>query len=84
MPVFQAMGRVSWCRPEGNGFEIGIEFLNKDDMFSARMVEQVCHIEEYKQEVLLKEGRNLSSEEAALEWIKKYAKDFPFPVRDLD
>jgi hypothetical protein len=84
MPVFQAMGRVSWCHPEGSGFDIGIEFLNKDDMFSARMVEQVCHIEQYKQEALLTEGRKLSSEDAALEWIKKYAPHFPLPDENPD
>jgi hypothetical protein len=76
-PVFKAVGRVSWCRPENNQFEIGIEFLDKDDMFRARMVEQICHIEQYRQEVLKKEGRGLNSEEAALEWIQKFAPQFP-------
>jgi hypothetical protein len=41
------------------------------------MVEQVCHIEQYKADVLKKEGRELTGEEAAKEWILKYAKDFP-------
>ena len=41
------------------------------------MVEQICHIEQYRREVLKKEGRRLSSEEAASEWIVKYASDFP-------
>ena len=76
-PLFQALGRVSWCRPENNQFEVGIEFLDKDDMFRARMVEQICHIEQYKQEILKKEGRKLSGEAAALEWIQKYAPQFP-------
>ena len=83
-PAFQAMGRVSWCRPEHDQFEIGIEFLNKDDMFNARMVEQICHIEEYKQKALLKEGRKLSSEEAALEWIEKFAPQFPGSEDNVD
>lgn len=76
-PVFQALGRVTWCRPEDDHFEIGIEFLDEDDTFRARMVEQICHIEEYKQEVLRKEGRKLSGEEAASEWIQRYAVNFP-------
>jgi hypothetical protein len=41
------------------------------------MVEQVCHIKQYSKEILEKEGRKLSDEEAAVEWIEKYAKDFP-------
>jgi hypothetical protein len=75
--VFQAAGRVSWCRSEGNQYEVGIEFLDKDDMFRTRMVEQICHIEQYRQEVLKKEGRKLSSKGAAQEWIQKFAPQFP-------
>jgi hypothetical protein len=41
------------------------------------MIEQICHIEHYRQEVLRVEGRKLSSKEAASEWISKYARDFP-------
>ena len=41
------------------------------------MVEQICHIEQYKQDVFEKDGRRLSGEQAALEWIEKYATDFP-------
>lgn len=76
-PVFQALGRVTWCRPEDDHFEVGIEFLDENDTFRARMVEQICHIEDYKQEVLRKEGRKLSGEEAASEWIQRYAVKFP-------
>jgi len=76
-PVFQALGRVTWCRPEENHFEVGIKFLDENDTFRARMVEQICHIEEYKQEVFIKEGRKLTGEEAASEWIKRFAVSFP-------
>lgn len=76
-PVFQALGRVSWCRPEDDHFEVGIEFLDENDTFRARMVEQICHIEEYKQDVLKNEGRKLTGEEAASEWIQRYAIKFP-------
>ncbi len=78
-PVFQAVGRVMWCHPRDGHFEIGIEFLDQDDAFRARMVEQLCHIEHYRQQVLAEEGRQLSSEEAAAEWIQRFAPDFPDP-----
>ncbi len=42
-----------------------------------RMVEQVCHIERYRADVLEREGRALTGEQAAEEWIKRYAEDFP-------
>jgi PilZ domain len=76
-PVFQAIGKVTWCHPLDNDFEIGIQFLDENDSFRARMVEQICHIEQYKQEAFNQDGRQLSSEEAAVEWIRKYAMDFP-------
>lgn len=76
-PVFQAIGKVTWCHPQGNIFEIGIQFLDEADTFRARMVEQICHIEQYKQDILEKDGRQLSSEQAAAEWIQKFAINFP-------
>jgi len=76
-PAFEVEGRVAWCRPEGDGFAIGVSFLAPDDRFRVRMVEQVCHIEHYKAEVLANEGRTLSGEQAAREWISRYAGSFP-------
>ena len=77
IPVFQAVGRVTWCHDMGDYFEIGIEFLDQDDVFRARMVEQICHIEHYRQQALDQDGRKLSSEQAAEEWIDRYAPGFP-------
>jgi Tfp pilus assembly protein PilZ len=76
-PVFQAIGKVTWCHPQQNEFEIGVQFLDEGDTFRARMVEQICHIEQYKKEVREKDGRQLTGEQAAVEWIEKYATDFP-------
>ncbi len=74
---FEARGKVAWCKPSGLGYDIGIELNNREEFFRTRMVEQVCHIEHYKREVFKTEGRRLSGEEAALEWIAKYAHLFP-------
>jgi hypothetical protein len=41
------------------------------------MVEQVCAIEQYRGEVLENEGRELTAQEAAAEWIGRYAGRFP-------
>lgn len=78
-PIFEADGMVVWCKPEGSEFIVGMEFINKEDIFLVRMVEQVCHIEHYKREMLEKEGRELSSKQAASEWISKFAGKFPNP-----
>lgn len=78
-PEFESDARVVWCKDNGAGAEMGVEFVNPDDAYKARMVEQVCHIEDYRLKVLRKEGRELTPEEAALEWIDTFAADFPNP-----
>ncbi len=77
VPAFVARARVAWCRSEGDSFVIGVAFTESSDLFRARMVEQVCHIEHYKAEVLASEGRKIDGEEASREWIQKFAKEFP-------
>ncbi len=76
-PCLEVSGKVKWCKRSGTQYEIGLEFLHKDDEFQTRMVEQICHIEHYKNQVAANEGRCLSGQEAALEWIAKYADRFP-------
>jgi len=76
-PVLEAKARVAWCRPEQGHFIVGVEFPSRIDRFRARMVQQVCRIEHYRKTLREREGRELSRQEAALEWISKYAHDFP-------
>lgn len=75
-PVYESPGVVAWCAEHADGFDVGVEFLNATDSYKTRMVEQVCHIEHYRKKVLATEGRDLSAEAAAQEWIGKYAADF--------
>lgn len=78
-PVFKADGIVVWCEPADDDFEVGVRFEGVDSDYGLRMVEQVCQIEHYRHEIYKSEGRLLTSEEAALEWIQKYAAGFPRP-----
>jgi hypothetical protein len=78
-PVFEVTSRVAWCHPRENHFEVGVEFMDRNDEYRARMVEQICHIEEYRQKVWKTEGRRLTPNQAAEEWIAKYAASFPPP-----
>jgi hypothetical protein len=80
-PSFEVEARLAWCWARDGFSELGVEFLNQDDVFKAHMVEQVCHIENYNKEVYRDEGCILSSSEAALEWINKYASGFADPVK---
>ncbi|MGD9000150.1 MAG: PilZ domain-containing protein [Granulosicoccaceae bacterium] len=74
---FEAFARVAWCRPFHKTYDIGVMFANQDDAYNLRMVEQVCHIEQFRRDVCAREGRIMTSEEAAQEWIKRFADDFP-------
>lgn len=79
--AFEAEGRVVWCRPVGTGaYEVGLQFTDPDTGFAMRMVEQVCHIEAYRERALREQGRKLSSEAAAEEWVARYAAGFPRTV----
>jgi len=76
-PEFFASGVVSWCNSVADHYEVGVKFMDVKTEFSVRMMEQVCHIEQYKNDLFVNEGRRLSDEEAAVEWVSKFAKDFP-------
>jgi hypothetical protein len=77
IPNFEVATRVVWCREHADHVEVGVEFINPEDAFKTRLVEQICYIKKYQEEVLLNEGRQLSDEEAATEWTEKFAKNFP-------
>ena len=66
-----------WNREKQHGYEIGLQFDDPEQLYQLRMIEQICHIEHYRQQVEQQEGRHLTSEQAAKEWIRRYAGDFP-------
>lgn len=73
----QFPARVLWSKHTPDSYRIGARFGHEVDAFHARMLVQVCHIESYRREVQDTEGRQLTSERAAEEWIRKYASRFP-------
>jgi hypothetical protein len=81
-PDFITEAIVVWCHKCPHGSELGIEFLNVDDAFKLRMFEQICHIENYRLQISSNEGRTLTAEEAAIEWVTKYSANFPNPGRE--
>ncbi len=74
-PDYRGCGVVVWCRAMPPHYEVGIEF-SAQDVFKTKMVEQLCQIEQYRQQILSDEGRELGTEQAAQEWIALYAKEF--------
>jgi len=76
-PTYKGSGVIVWRREQSpTEFEVGIRFASDDEFFRVRMMEQVCQIEAYRQRLKAEEGRELSTEQAALEWIGKYAAHF--------
>lgn len=76
-PPFEGRARVAWCRPESGKFLVGVQFLESGVAYQSRMVQQVCSIEKYRKDVEEREGRVLTAQEAAAEWIERYAGRFP-------
>lgn len=74
---YEITGVIIWTKQKNKGCEIGIAFHGENEAYRVRMVEQVCHIEQYRNQVLKNEGRHLSMQEAAFEWIGKFARQFP-------
>jgi len=50
--------------------------MSDREAFRVRMLDQVWEIGRYRQAVLKNTGRLLTQEEAALEWIERYAATF--------
>ncbi len=73
-PVFDFAGRVVWCAKKGPEYIIGVEFVGNDPAFRERVVAMVRGIDEYRSQAQ-QEGRYLNSQQAALEWISRYAND---------
>ncbi len=81
-PTFEVQGIVQWCKAKAfkqGCYEVGVEFVDHEDLFRVRMIEQVCHIEQYRIEREKETGHPISGQKAALEWIAEHAAEFPNP-----
>ncbi|WP_432696188.1 PilZ domain-containing protein [Marinobacterium sp. YM272] len=74
-PEMSIRGEIAWCRSTGAGHQVGVAFNKSDELYKIRMLEQLCHIEEYRR---THPSRNHPEKQgAALEWIEKFAAHFP-------
>ncbi|WP_438970024.1 PilZ domain-containing protein [Methylophaga sp.] len=76
-PTFSAEGIVRWCEQEGDEFLVGVAFKDKSVRFAVRMVEQLCYIEDYRQQKEAETGQEMTSHQAAIQWIEENAETFP-------
>lgn len=80
-PPASVVGQVAWCEPAGGHYEVGVSFQDAADAYRMRLVEQACHIEQYRLDQVVQHGRYLTLDEAAEEWIQQYAPYFA-PIED--
>ena len=69
-------GRVVWCNKTDRGYEVGLEFDDPDRIERLKMIDQICQIEAFRKEIEQIDGESLSSEQAAREWVRRYAGEF--------
>lgn len=83
-PVFKDCsvipGAIAWTRPDKDvpgSHRYGIKFADETDKAMLRLVEMICHIMTYRamQEHLT--GKTMSADDAARDWLSKYADTFP-------
>lgn len=77
--VHRFRGIVAAIAREGSSFTICLWIQGKRQAFAARMAEQLCHIEGYRHMRTRQRGYEMGADEAALEWIERFAADFPDP-----
>jgi hypothetical protein len=71
---FEVKATVMWCMDMDSHYELGVKVELDSPETNARNFEILCDIEHYRQQVLEKEGRELSSIAAIGEWFDKFGK----------
>ena len=69
---FIGKGSVVRVQPENDGNWVCVK-IDPEDAFAIRMAEQLCQIEHYRSDNKQYLDRTMSQDEAAQEWIAKYA-----------
>ena len=70
-PAFQVISEVVWCTPNGESYRVGTKFLQIQNGYRMKMLEQLSFIETYRKKVFFDENRSLSCEQAYSE-LKNY------------
>jgi len=76
--MFEINGIVAYSNrlPRLDRYRTGVAFLDPTSAFRAKLAEQMLEIQKYRDKVSEKLGHSISEEEAALQWIEKYAQHF--------
>ena len=77
--LFEIKSKVAYAKEDlkTGKFRTGVCFTDYPSAFMARLVEEMLEILRYRKNLSRELGREIPEEEAASEWIKKYAARFP-------
>ncbi|MCM8775842.1 MAG: PilZ domain-containing protein [Candidatus Omnitrophica bacterium] len=76
--IFRINGQVAYCHrmSKVERFRTGVAFRDATSVFRAKLAEEIVQIREYQKMLSRKLGHEVSQEEAARQWVGKYAKRF--------
>lgn len=63
-PSFQVISEVVWCKYNDGNYRIGVKFLQIQNGYRMKMLEQLSFIETYRKRVYFDESRSLTCEQA--------------------
>lgn len=47
-PDVELSGTVVWCVEEGDRFDVGVEFLDQNEAYRARTIEEICYSKKFE------------------------------------
>ena len=74
---FTLIGTVTRSTPtDDGGYCVAIAFLHPEVSFRMKLAEQLLRIQELRKELARERGEDVTPEEAARQWVERYAAEF--------
>ena len=65
-------GTIMWCHDMDDFYELGVRFDDGISDLAKVLMDRLCNVEQYRQQVKERERRELTSTEAGREWMEKF------------
>lgn len=77
--LFELRAKVVYCKEDRRSarFQTGVSFVDFPSAFKARLAEEVLEILEFQKKMASQLGHDVSEEEAASQWVRESASNFP-------
>jgi len=76
--LFKLRAKVAYSKKDSKTglFQTGVSFEDHNDLYRAKLAEELLCIEKYRDTLAQKTGQEISADEAAKDWIAKKAEHF--------